>query len=92
MFFTSKVKLRPVFADCARALVVMRSWRELFTELKKLDFPAPCGPCRRILRVSTSVFPDLKSVIVVIMFCLSVLERVIKGKKHIFFSPTNVCF
>ncbi len=54
--FTSKVKLRPVYADCARDLVVMRPWRAVFTELKKLDFPAPCGPCRRILRVSTSVF------------------------------------
>ncbi len=79
--FTSKVKLRPVSTDCARALVVMRPWRAVFTELKKLDFPAPCGPCRRILSVSTSVFPDLKLVIVVIMFCLSFLE----GRKHILF-------
>ncbi len=85
--FTSKVKLRPVYADCARALVVLRPWRALFTELKKLDFPAPCGPCRRILRVSTSVFPDLMLVIVVIIFCLSVLERVLKGRKHILFGP-----
>lgn len=77
--YTSKVNVLSAFnVEFARALVVMRPRRALFTELKKLDFPAPTGPCRRIRRGLTSGLPGWKLVTVVKSFCPSSLEREFK--------------
>lgn len=73
MCFTPKVKLSPLVAS-GRALAEIMPRRQLSTEFIKLDFPAPTGPCKRILRVSTSEFPGWKAFSVLNRFWVGLLK------------------
>lgn len=75
---TCLVKLHEV-AWSVGALVLILPWTAQETVLMKLDFPAPVGPCSRIL----SCFTSLNSQVLRKLRISSILFYVFKAKKKV---------